>query len=111
MILSLREQMQRDLVAALKRGDVVAASVLRTTLAALSNAEAVDPGAGAPLIRAGLFGDVERRALPADRVEGIIAAERDELHAAAGVLERAGRTAEAEACRSRAAILDHYLAA
>src|SRR5688572_5257444 len=60
---TIREQMQVDLVTALKAGDVHAVSVLRTTLAALDNAEAVDPGSGAPLVRAGLFGDVERRPL------------------------------------------------
>jgi uncharacterized protein YqeY len=37
---SIREQMQADLMTALKCGDLVAVGVLRTTLAALSNAPA-----------------------------------------------------------------------
>ena len=107
----IREQMQADLVAALKAGDVAAVSVLRTALAALANAEAVNPGAGAPLVRAGLFGDVERRNLGTVDVIAVVAGERDELQAAAAVLDAAGRTTEADACRTRAAILDRYLAA
>ena len=107
----IREQMQADLVTALKGGDLIAVSVLRTTLAALSNAEAVDPGATAPLVRAGLFGDVERRCLSAADVASIVAGERDELHATAALLDRAGQRVEAEGCRARAAVLDEYLAA
>ena len=84
---------------------------LRTTLAAMANAEAVDPGAGAPLVRVGLFGDVERRRLASDDVSALVAAERDELTAAAAVLDTAGRTTEADVCRARAAILERYLAA
>lgn len=103
--------MQADLMAALKGGDVVAVSALRTTLAALSNAEAVDPGPGAPLVRAGLFGDVERRWLSAETVLSIVVRERDELEASAALLDEAGRPAEAAGCRARAAVLDHYLAA
>jgi len=56
---------------------------LRTTLAALANAEGVDPAADAPLVRAGLFGDVERRSVRADDVVSIVTGERDGLHAAA----------------------------
>jgi hypothetical protein len=108
---SIREQMQADLMTALKGGDVVAVSALRTTLAALSNAEAVDPGPGAPLVRAGLFGDVERRWLSSDDIASIVTRERNELRAAAALLDEAGRPAEAAGCRARAAILDNYLAA
>jgi uncharacterized protein len=108
---STREQMKTDLLSALKSGDVVAVSVLRTTLAALSNAEAVDPSSRAALIRAGLFGDVERRFLSTVDEQAVVARERDELHASAAVLDKAGRPAEAAACRARAAILDPYLAA
>jgi hypothetical protein len=108
---SIREQMQADLMTALKGGDVVAVSALRTTLAALSNAEAVDPGPGAPLVRAGLLGDVERRWLSSDVIASIVIRERNELRAAAALLEEAGRPAEAAGCRARAAILDNYLAA
>jgi uncharacterized protein YqeY len=108
---SIREQMQADLMTALKGGDLVAVSVLRTTLAALSNAEAVDPEPGAPLVRAGLIGDVERRWLSADVIASIVGRERDELQATAALLEEAGRPVEAAGCRARAAILDGYLAA
>ena len=88
---SIREQMQADLLTALKGGDVVAVVVLRTTLAALSNAEAIDPGVDGPPVRIGLSGDVERRRLSADDVVSIVAGERDELQAAAALLDEAGR--------------------
>jgi uncharacterized protein len=107
----MREQMQADLVTALKGGDLIAVSVLRTTLAALSNAEAVDPGPGAPLVRAGLFDDVARRRLSAEDITSIVDRERAELESSAILLDAAGRTAEAAGCRARAAILDSYLAA
>jgi uncharacterized protein len=107
----IREQMQADLLAALKGGDLIAVSVLRTTLAALSNAEAVDPAAGAPLVRAGLFDDVERRCLSAADVASLVADERRELQATAALFDEAGRPAEAAGWRARAAVLDHYLAA
>lgn len=96
---------------ALKGGDVVAVAVLRTTLAGLSNAEAIDPGVDGRPVRAGLFGDEERRRLSADDVVSIVAGERDELQAAAALLDEAGRAVEAAGCRARASVLDHYLAA
>jgi hypothetical protein len=92
------------------QADLVAVFVLRTTLAALANAEAVDPAAGAPLVRAGLYGDVERRSLASTDVATVVSAERAELIAAARTLDKAGRTGEANACRIRAAILERYLA-
>ena len=107
----IREQMQADLVTALKGRDFVAASVLRTTLAALSNAEAIDPGVDGPPVQAGLFGDVARRVLSAGDVLSIVAGERDELQATATLLDEAGRPVEAADFRARAAVLDHYLAA
>ena len=111
MSVSIREQMQADLVTALKAGDLVAVAVLRTTLAALSNAEAIDPGVHGPPVQVGLFGDVERRALSVDDVVSIVAGERKDLEATATILDEAGRPAEAAGCRARAAILDRYLAA
>jgi uncharacterized protein YqeY len=109
---TIREEIQADLVVAIKAGDVVTVSTLRTVLAALANAEAVDPAAaGAPLVRAGLFGDVERRHLATDDIVAVVTAERDELQAAADLLNEAGRGAEADACLTRAAIIDRYLAA
>jgi uncharacterized protein YqeY len=108
---STREQMRADLVTALKSGDAVAVSVLRNALASLSNAEAVDPGSRAALIRARMFNDVERRFLASDDVLSIVARQRDELLASAAVFDSIGRPAEAARCRAGAAILDGYLAA
>lgn len=59
----------------------------------------------------GLFGDVKRRRLSADGVVPIVAGQRDELQAAAALLDEAGRAVEAAGCRPRASVLGHYLAA
>ena len=45
---SLRERLQAGLPAAMKAGDRLRVSVLRTTLAAIANAEAVDASATRP---------------------------------------------------------------
>lgn len=102
--------MQADLVTALKAGDAVAVAVLRTTLAALSNAEAINPAADGRPAPVGLFADVERRRLSPDDVVSIVAGERRDLEAAATMLDAAERPGEAAGCRVRAAILDRYLA-
>lgn len=83
---------------------------LRTTLAALSNAEAVNPD-DRTAVAVGPSGDVERRRLAADRVVSIVAGERNELEATAAILDAAGRPTDAARCRARAAVLDRYLAA
>lgn len=106
---TIREQMQADLVSALKGGDVTAVSVLRTTLAALANAEAVD--SDGTLVRVGLFGDVERRRLSDADIASLVVRERAELESVAVLLDAADRAAEAARCRARAAILDSYVAA
>jgi uncharacterized protein YqeY len=109
---STREQMQADLMTALRGRDRAAVSVLRTTLAALANAEAVDMSPAGPTpVPAGLFADVERRLLSDGDVHAIVARERDELRSAAAEFDRLGRPFEAAHCRAQAALLAPYLAA
>jgi uncharacterized protein YqeY len=103
---SLRSRMQADLSAAIKSGDAIAVSVLRTTLSAVANAEAVDP-AGQP-VPAGLPGDVARRQLSQRDVSAIIGRELAEHRAAAQELRAEGLMARADGVDRRAAILARY---
>jgi uncharacterized protein len=109
VIVSLRQQMQTDLFAAIKKRDAARVSVLRTTLAAIANAEAVDPSVPRP--KAGLFADVERKKLSRGEIRGIVAREREELFTAAHEMRGFGQVAAADALSVRAAILDMYLSA
>ena len=90
----------------MKARDALLVSVLRTTLAALANAEAVDLS-DAPS-SAGLLGDMERRPLSEHDIGAIVARERDELRSGAEQLRALGR-AEFDEMAARAAILDSYL--
>ena len=99
--------MQDELTAAIKAGDDPRVDVLRTTLAAISNAEAVD--LAGPTTPVGLLGDVERRQLADDDITAIIAGERDELSTTAEHLHRLGQASRARELDARAMILGEYL--
>lgn len=103
---TIPERLRSDLVAALKSGDGTRTSVLRTALAALANAEAVDPAG--PTVATGLAGDVARRELTDADVVALLAAERDELREQAAALRARGRS-EADDLDDRAAVLAAYL--
>src|SRR5205807_7921273 len=98
--------MQADLPAAIKARDASRVSVLRTTLAALANAEAVD--LSGPRSAAGLLGDVERKRLSERDMREIVSRERDELWAAAEEMERLGQRRQAVELETRAGILESY---
>lgn len=102
--MTVRERMKGDLVAAMKRRDTVAVAVLRNAIAALANAEAVDPAdhpRGAT--------EVARRELTDAEVRAVLAGEHDELCSVREELRAAGRDAEAEDLDRRASILADYL--
>lgn len=99
--------MHDDLSAAMRTRDATRVGVLRTTLGAVSNAEAVDAAAA---VRTGLLGDVGRRQLADDEIRAIVDAERGDLAATAAELRGIGQLAEADELMRRAAILDAYLA-
>ncbi|QYG91137.1 GatB/YqeY domain-containing protein [Iamia sp. SCSIO 61187] len=102
----LVDSLRADLVEALKAGDSVRSSALRLGLAAVANAEAVDPSG--PTTAAGLAGDVARRGLSDADVVAVLAAERDDLRDQAAALRARGR-AEADDLDARAAVLSVYL--
>jgi uncharacterized protein YqeY len=105
---TIAERMRADLVAALKGREPARASALRVALAALANAEAVDPTG--PLVAAGLGGDVARRERDEAQAVAIVAAERDDLRDQAAALRARGRS-EADDLDDRAAVLSAYLPA
>ena len=95
---TLRERLRTALPAALRQRDAPLVSALRSTLAALDNAEAVpigqhDPGSLA--LEATPVGggtrEVPRRDLSDEQVEQLVRAEVDERRAAARLYARAGQ--------------------
>jgi hypothetical protein len=103
----LRRRLQVALTSAMAARDRPVVSVLRTTLAAIANAEAVDPTG--PTRPVGLRDDVERRHLDEEDVRAIVRREREELRSAADELARVGRPDRAEALRAQAAVITAHL--
>ena len=113
----LRERLRAALPAAVKARDRVALAALRSTLAALYNAEAVDrtPDADRNLsieqLPVGVgAAEVPRRVLTEAQVEQIVRAEVAEREAAALDYERAGRPERADQLRGEAGVLAAHLA-
>jgi uncharacterized protein YqeY len=113
----LRERLRAALPVAMKARDRVAVTVLRSTLAALDNAEAVDRPAATDQrlaieqVPVGVgAAEVERLALAPEQVESIVRAELAERETAAREYEVAGRPERAEQLRSEAAVLAAHLA-
>ena len=120
----------------MKARDKRAVAALRSTLAAIDNAEAIDvtevsptggrppaaeeippAGAGRPAEEGRIAGaalgvgaaEVERRALTAAETEAIVRREVAERRSAAHEYERAGRSPHAERLRAEAELLGAYL--
>jgi uncharacterized protein YqeY len=114
---ALRHRLRAALPAAIKARDRAAVSALRSTLAAIDNAEAVDRPAAdeGPLaiehIATGVgANEVERRVLTAAQIEHIVRAEVVEREAAARDYDRAGRPERAATLRHEASVLVAHLA-
>lgn len=115
----VEQQMRRALPAALKARDEVTVSALRSTLAAIENAEAVaTSGTPTPVIgTGGVVGaasgvgatEVARRELSDREVALIVRSEITERQGAAAVYEPAGHTDHARRLRAEAAVLSKYL--
>lgn len=102
---ALRERLEADLTVALRCGDAVRLSVLRTTLSALANAEAVD----ASLFDADVT-EVPRRKLSHEDIRSVVERERDELWTSADRMRRVGAPDRARELVAQARLLDGYLA-
>ena len=106
---SLRERLRAALKTAMKARDRDTVSALRSTLAAIDNAEAVDASAMAPgalAIEQSPVGvgvaEVERRNLTEDQVAEIVRTEIADREAAARDYDRRGSTEHAELLRTQA---------
>jgi uncharacterized protein YqeY len=103
---TLRRRLQTDLRTAIEQRDVLRLSVLRTTLSALSNAEAADPGDYPRGVT-----EVPRRVLPEAEIRSVVERERDELRATARGMRRVGAHDRARHLLRQADVLDDYLVA
>ena len=113
---SLRRRLRDALVAAMKERDRVTVTALRSTLAAIDNAEAVDTtamAAGSLAIESSPVGigaaEAERRALSEEDIAQIVHSEVADREAAALEYDRAGRPERAEALRAEAQVLSSHL--
>ena len=101
----------------MKARDAAAVSALRTTLAAVDNAEAVAPPAPAPLVEGVIAGavagvgatEVPRVELSDDQVAAIVAAEVADRRATAADYEAAGQSARADRLTAEADVLASHL--
>jgi uncharacterized protein YqeY len=108
--------LRNALIAAMKERDRVAVTVLRSTLAAIDNAEAVDatvPAGESSAIESSPVGigvaEVERRALSDEDIAQIVRSEVADREAAALDYDRSGRPERAEALRAEAQSLSSHL--
>lgn len=113
----LQTRLRADLLTARKARDAGATAVLRSTLAAISNAEALPAAEGSltgdgPIAGAATgVGTTEavRRDLTDDDIRAIISGEQTERMSAATELEAHGAAEKAEQLRAEAELLAAYL--
>ncbi|MGN6474721.1 MAG: GNAT family N-acetyltransferase [Mycobacteriales bacterium] len=110
--LDLRAQLRARLAAAMKQRDPIATRSLRTTIAAIDNAEAATvneadlPGFGIDQSPQGVGAtEVARNRLAADQVRELVRREIDERLDAAEGYDRSGEEARAAELRAEAAVL------
>ncbi len=112
----LRQRLRDALTTAIKARDRVAASALRSTLAAIDNAEAVDRPAsmdrnlslGQIPIGVGAA-EVARRVLAERQVEQIVRAELADRHAAVRGYEQAGQGEHASRLRREISVISQVI--
>ena len=100
----IRDDLQAALSEALRSRDALRMSVLRTTLSAIANAEAVEVPAGTTAT------EVPRRHLTEDDIRSVVRGERDDLTTTASELRSHGRVDEATELDAKAAVLRSLLA-
>lgn len=99
----VRVQLRSELTAALKRGQRIRISIIRTAIAAIDNAEAVDPDPRA-------YGnEVPRRMLSHAEVRGVLMTQIEEHERAAAVYRSNGHEHEADELNQQAVVLRSLL--
>jgi uncharacterized protein YqeY len=112
-----KHALRTELVLAMRRGDKPAVRALRTTIAAIENAEAIEGPEPTPgIARSPIAGSVEiasaqtpRRDLSHDEVRAIIDAEIEERRRSAETYERAGHVDRATGLRLEADVLRSFV--
>ncbi|MER7555385.1 hypothetical protein ABTZ46_00495 [Nocardioides sp. NPDC126508] len=113
----LQARLRADLLTARKARDTTATAVLRSTLAAIANAEALPVAETALSTEGPIAGaaigvgatEAARRDLSDDDIRSIISAEQSERRAAASDMETHGAAEKAEQLRAEAELLAAYL--
>ncbi|HEX7100822.1 MAG TPA: hypothetical protein VF377_16475 [Acidimicrobiia bacterium] len=105
------ERLRRDLITAMSQRDMVAVSAIRTAVAAIDNAGAVEAQHSAAPIGAGGFSpDVPRRELDEKAVAQILEAEIEERRTAMATLADLGQDSHVERLQREVEVLVRYLA-
>jgi uncharacterized protein YqeY len=104
----MRPRLEADLREAMKARDKPAVAALRTLIAAIDNAGAVEPGPAWPPV-VGRRADVPRKELTPQDVEAILVREEKELRKALAEYERLGRIVEAGELRAKLEVVNRYV--
>jgi uncharacterized protein YqeY len=105
---ALQRRLKADLSAALKTRDAQLVAVIRTLMAAIANAEAVELDPSQPKEVQG-WAEAPRRRLTGEDLSGIMGREAADLRAAAVEYEQHGQAQEAGRLRRSAGFVDRYL--
>lgn len=104
----LREQLKADLILAMKARQKQVVSTIRILLAAIDNAEAVEPSETfSPVI--GRTNDVPRRDLTEQQIRQILQIEADKQRDALTECERLGRDQAAKELQAELEVMSRYL--
>jgi uncharacterized protein YqeY len=104
----LRERIKADLPAAMRERQTIVVATLRSLMAAIDNAGAVEQGSpSGPVV--GRPADVARKTLSDSDVRNIVQAEADERTEALVTYERLGRTSDADRLRKELIVIGRYL--
>ena len=104
----IRKRLRTDLRAAMSDGDTQSVSLIRTLIAAIDNAEAIELDASHPTEVSG-SAEAPRRTLTSAEIAAVIQSEADELRSAADLCQRFGQGDDAELLRLQARFVDRYV--
>jgi uncharacterized protein YqeY len=104
----VRDELESDLTVAMSDRDATRVAAIRTALAAIDNAEAVEgsevpPGSGV------YETELPRRMLIEEEVLAVVSGVRDELRDSASEMRRVGQLEEADRLERQVEVLDAYL--
>jgi uncharacterized protein YqeY len=106
--MSLRERIKADLPKAMRERQTVVVATLRSLMAAIDNAGAVEQGPpSGPIV--GRAADVTRKTLSDSDLRTIVRAEADERTEALATYERLGKTNDADRLRKELVVINRYL--